>query len=58
MMRRDITVSIIPAPESGFKFVAVIFNRANGKTHKIYNDSKSMLRESARAYLKEVLNVA
>lgn len=52
----QVTVSIMQAPpESGFKFVAVIINRVTGKTLRIYNDSKSMLRQSVRSQL-EVVN--
>lgn len=48
--RSQVAVSIMNAPpESGFKFVATIINRVTGKTLRIYNDSKSMLRLSARA---------
>ena len=49
----QVTVSIIPAPPaSGFKFVAVIRDRLTGHTRYIFNDSKTMLRQSVRAELE------
>lgn len=51
-MSKQVTVSIMAAPPaSGFKFVAVIrYN--DGRSRAIYNDSKSMLRQSVRAHLE------
>jgi len=54
----QVTVSITQAPPaSGFKFVAVIRNRVSGRTRYIFNDSKTMLRQSVRAEL-EAMNAS